>query len=82
MERRVIPFVNVLLRAYWRGSGVEGHESLDGQFTLQAGGGIDMRRLGSVHGLRLSVDSRHVFATPHRHQLRFLTSDVLGPPGS
>ena len=76
---RVLPFVGLLLGAYWKGSGVETPESLDAQFTLQAGGGIDLRRAGSIHGLRLSADYRHVFATPHRNQLRLMTSYVLGP---
>jgi hypothetical protein len=80
--KRAIPFVNLLFGSYWTGSGVEGRSALDPQFALQAGGGIDVRRAGSIHGLRLSVDYRHVFATPRRHQLRFMTSYVLGPSGS
>ena len=80
--RRVLPFTNLLLGSYWKGSGIEGRAFLSQHFTLQGGGGIDLRRTGSAHGLRLSVDYRRVFATnANRNQLRFVTSYVLGPPG-
>lgn len=80
--RRVLPFTNLLLGSYWKGSGIEDRDFLSQHFTLQGGGGIDLRRTGSAHGLRLSVDYRRVFATnANRNQLRFVTSYVLGPPG-
>ena len=80
--RRVLPFTNLLFGSYWKGSGIEGRAFLSQHFTLQGGGGIDLRRTGSAHGLRLSVDYRRVFATnANRNQLRFVTSYVLGPPG-
>jgi hypothetical protein len=79
--RRVLPFVNGLLGSYWTGSGAEDHEYQSQHLTVQAGGGIDLRRARSVHGLRLSVDYRRVFASSaNRNQLRFVTSYVLGPP--
>ena len=78
--RRVLPFVNGLLGGYWTGSGAEDRE-YQSHLALQAGGGIDLRRAGSVHGLRLSIDYRRVFVFPaDRNQLRFVTSYVLGPP--
>jgi hypothetical protein len=79
--RRVLPFVGLLAGGYWQGSGVEDPMFIDESFALQGGGGVDLRRKGSVHGLRLSVDYRHVFATgASRNQVRFLTAYVLGPP--
>ena len=89
-DRRVIPFVNFLFGPYWRGSGVEDRKFLSMHSTLQGGGGIDLRRTGSVHGLRLSVDYRGISTTGtseahearfggRRRQLRFMTSYVLGP---
>ncbi|MET0168535.1 MAG: hypothetical protein ABW318_26520 [Vicinamibacterales bacterium] len=79
--RRVLPFVNGLLGSYWTGSGAEDREYQSQHLAVQAGGGIDLRRAGSVHGLRLSVDYRRVFASSaNRNQLRFVTSYVLGPP--
>ena len=78
--RRALPFVDWLLGSYWTGSGAEDREYQSQRLAVQAGGGIDLRRAGSVHGLRLSVDYRRVFASPaNRNQLRFVTSYVLGP---
>jgi hypothetical protein len=79
--RQVLPFVHLLLGAYWKGSGVSDLDFESGRFALQVGGGVDLRRTGSVHAVRLSVDYRHVFETDAgRNQLRFLTAYVLGPP--
>jgi len=79
--RRVLPFVNGLLGSYWTGSGAEDREYQSQHLAVQAGGGVDLRRAGSVHGLRFSVDYRRVFASSaNRNQLRFVTSYVLGPP--
>jgi len=79
--RRVLPFVDGLLGPYWTGSGAEDREFQSQSLALQGGGGVDLRRAGSVHGLRVSVDYRRVFASPaHRNQFRFVTSYVLGPP--
>jgi len=80
-SRRALPFVNLLLGSYWKGSGAEDHAFLPGSFTYQLGGGLDLRRARSVHGLRLAVDYRQVFAGDQdRNQLRFATLYVLGPP--
>ena len=50
-------------------------------FTLQGGRDFDLRRAGSIHGVRLSVDYRRVFSTnANRNRLRFVTSYLLGPP--
>jgi hypothetical protein len=81
--RRVLPFVNLLVGSYWKGSAEEDDGFDPGHVALQAGGGIDLRRTGSVHGLRLAVDYRHVFAgDASRNQLRFLAAYTLGPPKS
>jgi hypothetical protein len=75
------PVVHLLLGAYWKGSGVSDRDFESGRFALQVGGGVDLRRTGSVHAVRLSVDYRQVFETDAgRNQLRFLTAYVLGPP--
>jgi hypothetical protein len=79
--RRVLPFVDVLLGSYWQGSGAEDSAYRSQHFTVQTGGGIDLRRSGSVHGLRLSVDYRRVVAaSADRNQIRFVTAYVIGPP--
>ena len=79
--RRVMPFTSLLLGSYWKGSGVDDRLFGSQHFTLQGGGGIDLRRTGSIHGVRLSVDYRRVFSTnTHGNQLRFVTSYLLGPP--
>jgi hypothetical protein len=81
--RRVLPFVNLLVGSYWKGSAEENDGFDPGHVALQAGGGIDLRRTGSVHGLRLAVDYRHVFAgDASRNQLRFVAAYTLGPPKS
>jgi hypothetical protein len=80
---RVLPFVSLLVGSYWTGSGAEDPDFLSSDFTFQGGGGVDLRRRESAHGLRLSFDYRRVIATnANRNQLRFLTSYVLGPPGA
>jgi len=60
---RVLPFVNLLLGSYWNGSGVEDPGFLSAHFTFQAGGGVDLHRRKSAHGLRFSFDYRRVVAT-------------------
>ena len=78
---RVLPFVNGLVGSYWSGSGTEDRDFEPQHFAVEAGGGVDLRRAGSVHGLRLSVDYRRVFVeSADRNQFRFLTSYVIGPP--
>jgi hypothetical protein len=79
--RRVLPFVNLLVGSYWKGSAEQDDGFGPGHVALQAGGGIDLRRTGSVHGLRLAVDYRHVYAgDASRNQLRFVAAYTLGPP--
>lgn len=81
--RRVLPFVSLLVGSYWKGSAEEDDGFDAGHAALQAGGGIDLRRTGSVHGLRLAVDYRHVFAgDASRNQVRFVAAYTLGPPKS
>ena len=76
------PFVHVLLGAYWQGSGLKNPEFLPGNFALQAGGGIDLRRSDSIHGLRLSGDYRRVFSGEHgKDQLRFVVAYFVGGRG-
>ena len=78
--RRVLPFVDGLLGTYWEGSGSEDPMYLPASLALQGGGGLDLRRKGSIHGLRMAVDYRRVFTIgANRHQVRFLTAYVLGP---
>jgi hypothetical protein len=78
---RVLPFVNLLVGSYWKGSGVENDEFASEHVALQAGGGIDLRRAGSAHGLRLAADYRHVFAADaSRNQFRFVAAYTLSPP--
>ncbi len=78
---RLLPFVNVLVGSYWKGSGQEDDDFASEHLALQAGGGIDLRRTGSAHGLRLAVDYRHVFAADaSRNQFRFVASYTLSPP--
>jgi hypothetical protein len=82
------PFVQVLLGWYWSGTGQRGDRVfLDSNLAIQAGGGVDLRRPTSNHGLRLSADYRRVFAEEQgRHQLQFVVSYFLGwrgpEPGS
>ncbi len=79
--RRVLPFANLLAGSYWKGGGENDRDFASEHFTLQAGGGIDLRRTGSAHGLRLAVDYRRVFAgDSSRNQFRFVTAYTLGPP--
>ena len=40
--RRLLPFVNTLLGAYWRGSGATLDSSATGHFAVQLGGGLDV----------------------------------------
>ena len=79
--RRLMPFGSLMLGSYWNGSGVDDRTFESPHFALQGGGGLDLRRAGSIHGVRLSVDYRRVFSTnANRNQLRFVTSYLLGPP--
>jgi len=79
--RRVLPFVSLLVGSYWKGSAEQDDGFDPGHVALQAGGGIDLRRTGSAHGLRLAVDYRRVFAgDASRNQLRFVAAYTLGPP--
>jgi len=81
--RRVLPFVSLLVGSYWKGSAEQDDGFDPGHVALQAGGGIDLRRTGSAHGLRLAVDYRRVFAgDASRNQLRFVAAYTLGPPKS
>ena len=73
------PFVHLLMGAYWKGTGLKNPESLPGNFALQTGGGIDIRRPKSIHGLRLAGDYRRVFAGEQgRQQLQFIVSYFVG----
>lgn len=81
------PFVQFLLGAYWNGAGQRDREFLDSNLAIQAGGGVDLRKPTSIHGLRLSGDYRRVFAEEQgRHQLQFVVSYFVGwrgpAPGS
>lgn len=76
------PFVHALLGAYWRGTGLKEDEYGPPDFTLQTGGGIDLRRPRSIHGLRIAADYRRVFADDGgRHQLQVVVSYFLGARG-
>jgi hypothetical protein len=80
--RRVFPFVGLLVGGYWKASGLDDPGFDSGHFAIQPGGGIDLRRVGSVHALRLALDYRRVIATSaNRNQLRFLISYVFDPAG-
>jgi hypothetical protein len=73
----VRPFVNVLGGTYWSGTG---EEDTDFQFeygALQVGGGLDVRRPSSRHGMRLSLSYRRVYTEPRRDQLRFLVAYLV-----
>lgn len=73
------PFVQVLVGGYWRGTGLKEPETLPGEFALQTGGGVDLRRPTSIHGLRLSGDYRRVFAGERgRHQLQLVVAYFVG----
>lgn len=73
------PFLHFLLGEYWKGTGLREPDLLPGNFALQAGGGIDIRRPQSIHGLRVSGDYRRVFAGERgRHQFQFIVSYFLG----
>jgi hypothetical protein len=73
------PFVQFLVGGYWIGAGQRDREFLNSNVAIQAGGGVDLRRPTSIHGLRLSGDYRRVFAEEQgRHQLQFVLSYFLG----
>ena len=56
---------------------------MDSNLALQAGGGVDLRRPQSIHGLRLSADYRRVFAEEEgRHQVQFVISYFVGWRGA
>lgn len=76
----VRPFASVLLGTYWKGSSQADQDYLSSHFTIQAGGGVEIRWAESIQGLRASVDYRRVFAGSHtRNQLRFVCAYVIGP---
>ena len=73
------PFVHFLAGGYWKGTGLKEPDFQSGNSGVQAGGGIDIRRPNSIHGLRISGDYRHVFAGEQsRHQLQFIVSYFVG----
>ncbi|OFW26035.1 MAG: hypothetical protein A3H97_11430 [Acidobacteria bacterium RIFCSPLOWO2_02_FULL_65_29] len=72
------PFIHFLVGGYWKGTGLKEPEFLPSDFTLQIGGGVDLRRPASIHGLRLSTDYRRVFADRGRQQLQLLVSYFVG----
>ncbi len=73
------PFVQVLVGGYWKGTGLKEPETSPSHFALQTGGGVDLRRPTSIHGLRLSGDYRRVFAGERgRHQVQLLISYFVG----
>jgi hypothetical protein len=73
------PFVHVLIGAYWEGTGLKEPATSPSDFAIQSGGGVDLRRPTSIHGLRLSGDYRHVFADERsRHQVQVLVSYFVG----
>ncbi len=71
--RRVSPFIDLMAGTYWKGEDPS-------RAAYQMGGGIDLLRPSSFHGLRFAVDYRRVLADPDWNQIRFVTSYVLGPP--
>lgn len=76
----IVPFVSVLLGAYWKGSGQEDQEFVSSHFAVQTGAGAEMRWSNSIQGLRVSLDYRRVFASPGgRNQIRLLCAYVIGP---
>ena len=79
--RTVLPFVNLQVGSYWKGSGVEDSRFVSEHFALQPAGGVELRRADADHGVRLSLAYRRVFATgAPRNQLRFAVAYVLGCP--
>jgi hypothetical protein len=73
------PFVHFLAGGYWKGTGLKEPEFQASDPAVQMGGGIDIRRPGSIHGLRVSGDYRHVFAGEQsRQQLQFVVSYFVG----
>ena len=78
-DRTLRPFIHFLVGGYWKGSGVKEPDLLPGTFALQTGGGIDIRKATSIHGLRVAGDYRRVFDDGRaRHQLQFVVSYFLG----
>jgi hypothetical protein len=74
-------FGSVLLGQYWKGSGTNDDlEYSSSHFAMQVGGGAEFRWPGSIQGVRVSVDYRHVFAGDRGEgQLRLLGAYVIGP---
>jgi hypothetical protein len=74
-------FGSVLLGEYWKGSGTNDDQQYSSShFAMQVGGGVEIRWPGSIQGVRVSVDYRHVFAGDRdRDQVRFLAAYVIGP---
>ena len=76
----VRPFGQLMLGRYWKGSGTEDEEFVSKHFAMQVGGGAEVRWGGSIHGLRMSIDYRRVFAGDRsRNQVRILCAYVIGP---
>lgn len=73
------PFIHLLVGGYWKGTGLKDPETLPATFALQTGGGVDLRRPTSIHGVRFSGDYRRVFANGDgRHQVQLLVSYFVG----
>jgi hypothetical protein len=84
-DRPYRPFVQLLIGGYWKGTGLKEPDLNPVNTALQVGGGIDIRRPESIHGLRLSGDYRHVFADggrSERDQLQLLASYFVGWRGN
>jgi hypothetical protein len=75
------PFAHALAGEYWKGSGRSDDQWFSSHhFTLQLGGGVEVRWPGSIQGVRVSLDYRRVFAGDQtRNQLRVLGAYVIGP---
>jgi hypothetical protein len=81
--RRVLPFADFMFGSYWKGSGVKDRDFASNHFALQAGGGIELRRMESIHGLKLCLRFRRISATDApRTQIRFDAAYVVGCPCS
>ena len=81
-DRTLRPFIQFLVGGYWKGSGTEEPEWSPRSLALQTGGGIDIRRARSIHGLRVAGDYRHI--SDHgrpRHQLQLVVSYFVGSRG-
>jgi hypothetical protein len=77
----VTRFAHALFGEYWNGSGTSDDQWFSSShFAVQVGGGVEIRWPGSIQGVRISVDYRHVFAGDRaRNQFRVLGAYVIGP---